>query len=54
MCVEKTDKTVKYDDIERKVLAKNYTATDLENTLKEYINLSVLYRSSDGNEITLL
>ncbi len=54
MCCEKSDKTVKYADIERKILAKNYTSSDLENCLKEYINLSVLYQSKDGGEITLL
>jgi DNA replication licensing factor MCM7 len=54
MCNEKSDKTVKHADVERKILAKNYTASDLENCLKEYINLSVLYQSSDSSEITLL
>jgi DNA replication licensing factor MCM7 len=54
MCIEKTDKTVKHADIERKILAKNYTTSDLEACLKEYINLSVLYQSSDSSEITLL
>ncbi len=54
MCIEKSDKSVKYADVERKILAKNYTASELENCLKEYINLSVLYQSTDGSEITLL
>jgi DNA replication licensing factor MCM7 len=54
MCIEKPDKTVKYVDVERKILAKNYTTSDLEKCLLEYINLSVLYQSSDSSEITLL
>lgn len=54
MCLEKKDKTVKMTDIERKIVAKNFTSSNLELCLKEYINLGVLYQNSDGTEITLL
>lgn len=48
------NKTSKYSELERKVLAKGYKLDDLQTCLNEYTKLNILYISSNKSEITLL
>ena len=54
MCLGGKDKTVKIEDIERKVLSRGFSKQQLEGMLEEYKNINCLYINTTGTEVTLL
>jgi len=54
MCSSRESKTILYSDLEKKVVAKSLSIDNLNECLKEYSKLNVLYISNLKNEITLL
>lgn len=54
VCSKKQDKTVKFSDLERKLIQMGFTAKSLRDCVNEYSKLNVLYVSEDGIQISLL
>ena len=54
LCKNNEMKTVKIDTIRKKIKAKNFNDKQLENVLKEYVELSILYVDENHTEVTLL
>jgi len=54
LCKKDKNKTVKMEVIRKKVLGRSFTQNQLDNMLKEYVNLSILYVDENHTEVTLL
>jgi len=54
MCSSKDNKTIKYTELERKILAKKLSIDNMNECINQYASLSILYVSKSKEEITLL
>ncbi len=54
MCSSKEDRTIKYSELERKIMAKKLSVETMQECVNQYVNLNVLYVSNNKTEITLL
>ena len=54
ICASKSDKTVGFDDLQKKVVDKGFSMTDLKKTLKKYQDIDVLMVTEDMNKVTLI
>ena len=54
VCSKRQDKTVKYTDLERKLIQMGFTKESLNDCVNEYSKLNVLYISEDGTQISLI
>lgn len=54
ICTNSKNKTVKYNDLERKILQNGFSMEALQETVNQYIRLNVLFINNNRTEITLL
>lgn len=54
MCSSKTEKTVGMSEIERKVLSKGFSIENLNETIENYTNLSIIFVNKSRTEVTLI
>ncbi len=54
MCTKSKDKTVKLEDIERKIVNKNINKQILQDCIEQYHNLDIIYVDKNRTEITLV
>ena len=54
ICTSNKNKTVKYLDLERKILSKGFNSETIQETINQYVKLNVLLVNNNKTEITLL
>ncbi len=54
LCSKSKDKTIKVQELQKKILSRNLTERDMRLCLEEYSNLNVIYVNDKNNEVTLI
>jgi len=54
VCGSKTDKSIAFSDLEKKVVDKGFSLSDLKKTLSKYQDIDVLMVSEDMSKVTLI
>jgi DNA replication licensing factor MCM7 len=54
ICTNSKNKTVKYSDLERKIIQNGFAMEALQETVNQYIRLNVLFVNNNKTELTLL